>query len=258
MRALKVIRVIARATVLESLRRRDVYVVLILAGLLMLGGTVFRLLGARDLETLLRDVSLTIVNVLSTIIAVMLSIRQMPEEIQRRTLYPLLARPIARWQLLLGKFAGAAAMSVAALLALAAIALLNLALCGVSVGPIAAQYVLLRVFCQCVVCAMAMALSLVVTPGAAMTLSLLLVIGAATFSSALQLLHEDLGPVGTAVVQALYYVLPHVDLFDLSRKVAHDWPPLPAWAILYLGGYALVYVLAFLGLGLYRFQRQAL
>ena len=258
MSAFKVIRTLARASVLETVRRRDIYVVLILSVLMMLAGSTFRVLGVRDLETILKDVTLVVVNLMSTILCVMVSVRQLPEEIQRRTLYPLLARPIPRWQLVAGKFVGAAFMSEVTLLALTSIACLNLALVHVPLGPILWEYLALRIFCQLLVCAMSLALSLMLTPSAALTVSFLLVVAASSFSSAILLLPESVSPVAGTALKAVYFVCPHVDLFDLHSKVAHDWPLIPGWVIGFLGLYSLVYVALFLGVGIYRFQKQAL
>jgi ABC-type transport system involved in multi-copper enzyme maturation permease subunit len=60
------------------------------------------------------------------------------------------------------------------------------------------------------------------------------------------------------MVAAAYWMFPHLDLFDLSKRVIHGWPAAPAWAVVYMTLYALIYTVIFLGLGYLRFRRQPL
>jgi hypothetical protein len=64
-------------------------------------------------------------------------------------------------------------------------------------------------------------------------------------------------PAAQLPLKALYFVLPHLDLFDLSARAAYNYPPVPAWVLLALAGYAAAYVAVFLGLGELRFRRMA-
>src|SRR5437763_987661 len=96
--------VVTWATLVETVRRKDLYVVWILAVFGLVGGSVLASVGVRGVETFLRDIALTVVNFLSTAICIWLAARQMPEELSRRTLFPLLARPVRRLDVLLGKF----------------------------------------------------------------------------------------------------------------------------------------------------------
>jgi Cu-processing system permease protein len=255
---LKIIRTLARASVLETVRRKDLYVVLVLAGLMMVAGSLFRMMGARELETLMKDVSLSVVSFSSTVLCIVLSVRQLPEEIHRRTLRPLLARPIGRWHLILGKWAGAAAMSSIALVALVLIAWLNLAISRIPLGPILWQYVLLRVFALLVISAFTMALSLLLTSSAAATVSLLVFLGASTFGNTLLLLPDTASPVAVGILRSVFFLVPQVDLFDLQSKVTYDWGPIPLWTVAFLAAYAAGYTALFLGVAIYRFQRQPL
>ena len=106
---------VAALAILDALRRKDLYVMAILCGLMIAAGRVFSLVGVWGLETFVKDVTFTSVSLGSVLLCILLAVRQVPEEISRRTLYPLLARPIGRGELLLGKFMGTVAMSWVAL-----------------------------------------------------------------------------------------------------------------------------------------------
>ncbi|MBI3912190.1 MAG: ABC transporter permease [Armatimonadetes bacterium] len=249
---------LAWAAMLETARRKDVYVVWFLSLFMLGAGSVFALMGVRGLEIFLRDLALTVVNLLSLIVCVWLAARQVPEEISRRTLFPLLARPIRRSDVLLGKWLAVWVMATGALLVLAGIAAGELALFGVPVPRIFWQYLILRTFSFAVIAALVVALSLVTTPAATVTLSLLLTIGATYFAGTLTLVYHQAASWTRPLLVAVYYLVPHLDLFDLSKKTAFGWPPIPAWVLTTLALYGAAYTAVFLGLAHLRFRRIAL
>lgn len=249
---------LAHAAVLESIRRKDLYVALILAVVMIGAAATIGTFGVNGLEMFLKDVTLTVINLLSLLLAVLYSVRQITEEVSRRTVYPLLARPIGRGDLIFGKFLGAFALSILSLLLFSAVGVGALWFFHLQVGMIFVQYLLLRIFALGLICALTIALSLVMTPGATVTVSLLLAAGAATFSQAIKLLDGSQGAAGRAVLRGSYFVLPHLDLFDLSHKVSYGWKPVDPWVIWSLFAYSSVYVSLFLMMGAWKFRRQAL
>jgi ABC-type transport system involved in multi-copper enzyme maturation permease subunit len=125
---------VATLAVLDALRRKDLYLMAILCGLMIAAGRLFAALGVWGLETFVKDVTFTAVSLCSVLLCILLAARQVPEEISRRTLYPLLARPIGRGELLLGKFLGTVLMSWVALLMAALVAFLSLVSLHFSLG----------------------------------------------------------------------------------------------------------------------------
>lgn len=249
------VRVLTWATVIESLRRKDLYVVWFLAVFGLLAGRALAGIGVRGVETFLRDITLNVVNLLSVVICIWLAGRQLPEEISRRTLFPLLARPVARVDVLISKLLAAWLLSALALLVLGGIAWIALALYGAPIGPIYWQYLLLRIFSFGPIAALTILLSLLMAPAPTVTLSALLTLCWTVFARNLQASVEASGGWEQAALKGLYFVLPHLDLFDLSGKAAYNWPPIPLWAVAALALYAAAYAGVFLGLGAVRFRR---
>ena len=258
MRKVIIYSALAHAAILESIRRKDLYVALILSMLMIGAAATVGNFGVNGLEMFLKDVTLTVINLLSTLLAILFAARQIPEELSRRTVYPLLARPIGRGDLLFGKFLGAFILSVVGLLLFSAIGVGALWAYHLPVGAIFGQFLLLRVFALALICALTMMLSLVMTPGATVTIAVLLTLGASTFTQAVLLLDGTAGKAGRAFLRASYYTLPHLDLFDLSRKVSYGWKPVAPWVMMALFAYALLYTALFLGVGAWRFRKQAL
>jgi len=97
---------IAKVTIIESFRRKDAYVFIILAFLIVFGAGLFSRLGTEGLGKFVKDVGFTVTNAMAVLICVVAAARQLPVEIQNRTLYPLLAKPVSRFQVFMGKFIG--------------------------------------------------------------------------------------------------------------------------------------------------------
>jgi ABC-type transport system involved in multi-copper enzyme maturation permease subunit len=255
---LRAVSAVAALAVLDALRRKDMYVMAILCGLMIAAGRVLAAVGLWGLETVIKDITFTAVSLCSIVLCILLAVRQVPEEISRRTLYPLLARPIDRAELLLGKFLGTLFMSWAALLLAFGVALLSLLSLKLSVGPIVVQYLLLRAFALAPIAAFAICLSLYLTPSAAVLVCSLLTLGAATFARISSLVDPHSSPFAAQVLRTLDWLMPRLDLFDLGKKVTYGWQPIAGWAIAAMAVYALIYTVLPLTAAVFRFRRMAL
>lgn len=255
---LRAISAVATLAILDALRRKDLYVMAILCGLMIAAGWAFAAVGLWGLETVVKDITFSAVSLCSILLCILLATRQVPEEISRRTLYPLLARPIGRGEMLLGKFLGTLAMSWAALLLASGVALISLVALHCPLGPVVIQYIVLRGFALAPITALSICMSLYLTPSAAVLVSALLILGAPTFARASTLVGGDAGPAAAAALHALDWVMPRLDLFDLGKKAAFDWGPVAAWVIADMAVYALIYTVLPLTAAVVRFRRMAL
>lgn len=103
---------IIRSTLIDALRRRDLSVVAIFMLALLILLAAARVVGLERpaAGTFLLNLALTLATFGAHLIALLISARQLPEEWENRTLYPLLARPVARGTVVLGKWTGATIM----------------------------------------------------------------------------------------------------------------------------------------------------
>jgi len=249
--------VVTWAALVETIRRKDLYVVGLLAVFSLSVVAVLGSQGVRGIETFIRDGALRVVNLLSLAVCIWLAARQMPEEFSRRTLFPLLARPVRRFDVLLGKFLAVWLLSCVALAVLAGISWIALALFKASIGPIFWQYLLLRALSFGPIAALTMTMSLVLTSAATVILSGLITLAWTLFARTLYDAVQSAGGAAQMLLKGLYFLLPHLDLFDLSARAAYNYPLVPAWVLLELALYSLLYTLLLLGLGELRFRRMA-
>src|SRR5881397_881522 len=90
----------------ELYRRKDFYVLFVLTAVitLLLGSVSF--FNDAKIVRYLKEVVLLLLSVSALVIAITTTARQIPAEREHRTIFPLLAKPVTRGQVILGKFLG--------------------------------------------------------------------------------------------------------------------------------------------------------
>ncbi|HAL91794.1 MAG TPA: hypothetical protein DCM68_02060 [Verrucomicrobia bacterium] len=258
---LRSIAVIAKGVWLEAVRRKDVYVlVLLCCGLIGLTMTV-DFFDIEGLTKFYREIALKLMDVSTAAAVILLACRQLPREFEQRTIYPLLARPIGRLTFLLGKMAGVCAAAAFCFGLFMAIFAAGIASLGGGIGwSLFLQHAYLQMLQMLLLTTACFALSLACSPDAALTLAFLFYFTAGLLGDLSVMLYEVAGTAGRAGLWLLTYVLPQLALFDLSEKTVHFeiWPALGPGTMAALTAYALVYSLALLGLAHALFRRRPL
>ena len=250
---------LARSVLLESLRRKDLWVVAILGFLIILCAGTLGFFGFDGLEIFAKDLAVTVLGLFSTIIAILTSCRLIPDEIKNRTLYPLLARPITRFDLLVGKLIGAVVVTWISFLLLCALTTVALTIFHVQPTLLMAQYVFAKMIGLVVVCALSMTLSIYLTPNAAATMAFIFAFGTPMIVRGLIMSATSVGPIGKFIYSVVNGALPQVQLFDIGgRAVYPNWAPVPFWVIGFLIAYGLTYSFAMLLVGWLKFRKQAI
>lgn len=100
--------VIALNTFRENLRDKILYNLLLFAGLLIAASLLLSSLSMGEHHRIVTDMGLGAINLTGVIIAVFVGIGLVSKEIDRRTIYTIMARPISRAQFLIGRYLGLA------------------------------------------------------------------------------------------------------------------------------------------------------
>ena len=98
---------IASTTVGEAIRRRVLLVILLIGVLLLSIIPALGILSARSETSITIGTMFAVMRGTSALIAIVLTIYMLPNEIERRTIYTILSKPVQRWQFLVGKYLGA-------------------------------------------------------------------------------------------------------------------------------------------------------
>ncbi len=246
-------------------RRKEGYIlVLILAGVEYAVASMDVLSAGGGAALYLYDVGLLLTWFLGWVVAIHVGASELPGEESRGTVYLLLAKPLSRAELIAGKWLGA--WTAVALCTLAFHAVSLLAAWTVGVHPpagVCAEMCLLHLASLAVLTAMAIAVStrlnrdaaVSITVTAALTIYLLV-------PKIPNFIHYARG-WRSGMLEGLYYVLPHLELFDLRRRVLHGYGPISGNVLVTLVAYGAVWtgVLLLLAWFAYRhrhFQRDRL
>ena len=245
--ALRSVGAIAQNTFREAIRDRVLYLLLAFAVTLIVVSRLVALLTVGDEGKIIKDVGLSAISVFGMLAAVFVGTSLVFKEIERRTVYTLLANPVRRWHFVCGKFLGLLAVLAANL------ALMSLVLFGIlfvwseSVGALVPAIFLILVELT-IIAAFALLFSSLTSPIlAAVSTFAVYVMGHLSWS--LKLLQERV-PEGPARVlcDVVYWTLPNLDRLDVKLEAVHALP-LPSGLVVLgtvygIGYAALVLVLA--------------
>ncbi|MBV9849669.1 MAG: ABC transporter permease [Armatimonadetes bacterium] len=98
--------IIAAGTFGEAMRRKILNVFLFVALALIVMGFAFASFSPRQEIVLIKSMGLGVIGLAGVFISVILGINLIPNEIERRTIYTILSKPVQRYQFLCGKFLG--------------------------------------------------------------------------------------------------------------------------------------------------------
>jgi ABC-type Na+ efflux pump permease subunit len=112
---------------LTELTRLKVFYVLLVFALLLIGSSIFMAQFTFQQEfQILKDVSLGAMSIFTSLLAIVATARLIPQDIEDRTVYTILAKPVPRFEYLLGKIAGVLLLLAISTLVMSAVFLLVL------------------------------------------------------------------------------------------------------------------------------------
>jgi ABC-type transport system involved in multi-copper enzyme maturation permease subunit len=97
---------IATNTVREAIRNRLLYTLLFFAILLIGAGVLLSTLSYVERERILQDIGLGAIRLFGVAIAIFVGVGLIHKEVDRRTVYTILSKPLSRAEFLLGKYVG--------------------------------------------------------------------------------------------------------------------------------------------------------
>ncbi len=241
----------------ESIRDK-VFYNLVFFAILLTGASylIGQLTAGQDLK-MIKDLGLAATSVFGLFIAVFIGIGLVSKEVERRSIYSLLAKPVDRYQIVLGKYAGLV-LTLAVNVAIMTVALyVVLAYMGWKLGAVSMSWeapaldpallkALALTFVElCLVTALALFFSTFSTPllSAALTFGFFV---AGRLSNDLRNFDEVMrSSAGGRVAEAVYWILPHLAAFDVRAQVVHG-QYVPAAYMALTAGYGVLYITALL------------
>ncbi len=243
---------VAANTFRETVRERVLYNLVFFAIVMTGSGLLLAQLSIRQEQKIIKDLGLAAMDLFGTVIAVLIGVGLVSKEIERRSLFPLLAKPLTRDELYLGKFAGLLFTLLVNLSSMTVGLYLTLVATGRRPEPLllTAIYPMLLSFALVVAIAMLFSTLTSSTLAAVFTVG---VVVAGRFSDVVKNMREVAPGVPFWLVRLLYGVLPNFRNFDFKDRVAYG-DAVPAAVLGWVTLYAVAYVGILLAVGLASFR----
>jgi ABC-type transport system involved in multi-copper enzyme maturation permease subunit len=252
----------------ESVRDKVLYN-LVLFAMLLIGASYLlgQLTAGQDIK-IIKDLGLAATSLFGLFIAVFIGIGLVSKEVERRSIYSLLSKPIRRSQLVVGKYGGltltlAVNVGIMAASLYAVLAYMQWSVPpdvrrawdAPALDPALLEAIGLILVELMLVTAIALFFSTFSTPmlSAAFTFGLYVV---GHFSADLRNFQSVVdSPAAAALARGLYWLLPNLAQFDVKASVVHG-RPVPAGYLAIAVAYAAVYVAALLIVSALVFSRR--
>lgn len=239
----------------EAVRNKVLYVIVFFAVTLMLLSLVLGGASLAQSKRVVLDVGLMALNVFTNISAVVVGVTTIYNELERKTIYNLLSKPVTRWTYYIGKYLGLL-LTVAVLMALMVVALVVTLLVNGAAPTLSLVGALWLLFVQsALIAAFASFFSSFSTPylSGFMTAGIALI---GTMVDDLEGLTETFESEAAArALNAVVSVLPELDLFVVSRALVYEIP-VPVSFVGAVTLYGMMYSCVLLALGGYIFSRR--
>jgi len=215
---------IASVVIKELYRRKDFYVLFVLTALITLVMGSVSFFHDAGIVRYIKDIALLLIWICALVIAIGTTARQIPAERESRTIFPLLAKPVTRAQVILGKFAGC-------WLACGLALVVFYVFFGIVSGSREHHWPLLNFFqalwLQWVMLGIVVALVLLgsvifAAPSSNATISFIVVLGILLLGRYLnQVALQQAEPL-RSIVYGLYFLIPHLEWYDVRDLIIYD------------------------------------
>jgi len=236
----------------EAIRDKVFIAIVVLSILVIASGYIIKPLTLGEENKVIKDIGLNAIALFSIMIAILVGGRLVYKEIEKRTIYLVLSRPLHRWEFIIGKYFGLLLVLFESLLIMTGSFYILLLLLKIPANFSLLLSVLMT-FCQLwIITAIAIFFSTFTTP-----------VTSAVFTFALYFIGHLTRDLKTAfatnqikiVGDILYYILPNLSNFNVKAEVVYNTmidPKIIIFAILY----ALIYSFIIISLSCLIFQQK--
>ena len=251
---------VAGIVIKELYRRKDFYVLFIITIVICLVMASVNIFNDNQIIRYLKELCLLLIWVSALVISVVTTARQIPAEREARTIFPLLAKPVSRWQVIVGKFLGCwLATGVALVVFYFFFAIVTGS--REQIWPWAAYFE--AVWMHWVMLAVVIAMVLLgsiyfAAPSSTSTITLIVVGGILLLGTHLNTIALQQPQPMQSILATVYFIMPHLEWYDLRDFVVYDMGLVPVRAVALATLYGAVWTAIFLLLAWFGFRRKSL
>jgi ABC-type transport system involved in multi-copper enzyme maturation permease subunit len=221
---------IALNTFREAVRSRVFYILLAFAVSLLVFSSAMGFLSIGNLRRVILDMGLSTISGFSALTAIFIGIGLIYTEIERKTIYNILSKPLARHHFLLGRYAGlllVLAVNVALMVLVLSAVLMYFGGFTAEIFP-AVGYIYLELM---ILTAVALFFSSVSSPVVSAICTVAFYLIGHTSSALTEILAPQIKAAwAKQLVTVLYHVLPDLGILSINNLVVHEIAPAPGFA----------------------------
>lgn len=248
---------IAKQTLEDMLRRRILLILLIVALGMIAMGPALGFLSPRESSAILRSMGLAVILIAGLLITIIASIQVIPTEIERRTIYTVLSKPVQRFEFVLGKFLGGIFTVFVMIAAMGIVFIGILYFNEHRFAPDMMKGVVMTFFQMMLLGAMAIFFSTFSTPVVNFFLTFgVFIVG--NLSTVTESLISNKNPATRLIATAVHYAIPNFGNFNIQNALIHPTVTIqnPNVFILQNIVYAVIYSAVLLILAILVFDRR--
>lgn len=261
---------IAYITLKEGLRNRAIYGISLFAVLMLVFEFLISAMIMQEVGKVAVDMALSTVSLSGLLLVLFVGLNLLAKDLDKRTIYMVLSRPVSRTQYIYGKFLGMVLLIVAMTALLSLFAVLFLLLTKATYpnyfDRFSLSLVLLALVFSTMMLILLSALSFLFasfssTSFIALVLTVIVyIIGQSVgdvkdLVEAPQVVGITVSPVTVKLVQIAYYIFPNLSFFDIKMQASHGLA-IPPWSVFWVMAYGLVYTALAISLAALIFRKK--
>ena len=246
---------IVKMSLLENSRKQVFHVLCLLMLAVIVGSTLLCFLTDGVKLKILKDLCMTCVLFGGAVISIALASSGIPNDVEMRTIYPIIARPVTRPHYITGKYMGTLLTVAMGVIAMSAIfGFLIFSYGGFDTFLITAMgFTLLE---TAILAAIATALSTVATPALTSIVTFLVfVCGSIKIGYFGEMIKKTESGIPRMAYSLIYHILPNLECFNLKTALVHH-DAVPTAYLLQVAVYGVCYIAFVLFLGSLAFMRK--
>ncbi len=236
----------------EAVRDKVLFNLLFFSLLMIVGAGVLSTLTVGERTRIIIDIGLAAMSLFGTLIAIFLGVSLVSKEIDRRTIYNILSKPILRFQFLLGKYLGLAITLGVNLALMCAVFVALFVFMGQSLSPALLAPIGMIYLELLVVVAVSLFFSTFTTGTLSAIFALAVYLIGHLSAVVLSMVQQSEG-IARGFGYLLYYLLPNFENFNYKKYASH-LAPIPDGQIEISLGYGVAYIAFTLALATWVFQ----
>ncbi len=242
---------IALITFKEGIRNRALYGITLLAIMLLIANFLISGLFMQEVGKVAVDIALSAVSFSGLLLVLFVGINLMAKDLDKKTIYMVLSRPISRSQYIVGKFLGMTLLILTTMIFLSVCAMASIEIIRLAYPVLFPRFSWLMVLLALSFSTLAMillsALAFLFSSFTSTSfITLVLTVSAYIIGQSLgdvkalveapQVVGIQVSTMTVKLVQIAYYLFPNLSFFDIKLQAAHDIPLAPSyifWSVTY-------------------------